>query len=199
MIVAALVALLVLLFAFKTLADDKTPFDYHLNYPINDATATVYKSNSPVEPPPSPSRSGSSNSAGHATRAATDPNIPALRQRLQDWGSRLAGEMDSLDVSPYWSTILAICYIEQAQCSRLPYGTNWNLWGLMYGGHLKTYSTAGDGLNAIEAFIAKAESNGRTTIESFAGWYCVDTSQPHNVCPNWQPTVLRIKAQLEAL
>lgn len=69
----------------------------------------------------------------------------------------------------------------------------------MYAGHLKTYSTAGDGLNAIEAFLAKAESNGRDTIEEFRGWYCVNQAYPGNVCPNWEAVVLKTKLYVESL
>lgn len=69
----------------------------------------------------------------------------------------------------------------------------------MANGHLKSYSTLGDGIAAIETFLAQAEDYGRNTIESFAGWYCQDATQPGRVCPNWQPTVLRIKAEVESL
>lgn len=69
----------------------------------------------------------------------------------------------------------------------------------MYAGHLKSYPTLGAGLDAIEAFLVKAEAHGRDTIESFRGWYCYSASEPGHVCRNWEAVVLRTKAELESL
>ena len=55
------------------------------------------------------------------------------------------------------------------------------------------------GLMRLRLFLVKAESNGRTTIESFRGWSCYASYTENHVCPNWEPTVLRVKAELEAL
>lgn len=190
---------MVLLFTFKALADDKPPFDYHVIYPINDATATAYKPTPPSEiDRPRPAGTVSTAQDNHTIRASTAGSETAVRQWLTQKDSPIAVLVPSLLQSPYWSTIIGICTIEEYSCSVNPYDTN-NLWGIMANGHLKSYPTLRDGIDAIEAFLAQAEDHGRNTIESFAGWYCVDTNQPHNVCPNWQPTVLRIKTQLESL
>lgn len=183
----------------------------HSDDPINPASwneanslstaNVVYKPNSPVEDPPqtSTNQPQASHTVGRTSiRAATTISEEALRQRLSEWNSPLADFAPQLLDSPYWSTILAICYIEEAKCSINPHGTN-NLWGLMASGHLKSYPSLDSGILAIEAFLAKAESNGRDTVESFRGWYCYDAASADHICWNWESTVLSTKAQLEAL
>jgi hypothetical protein len=64
---------------------------------------------------------------------------------------------------------------------------------------LCVYETAVEGIGAIDAFLRKAEGNGRDTVEEFRGWYCVNRAYAGNICPNWEPTVLRVKAELESL
>lgn len=82
----------------------------------------------------------------------------------------------------------------------MPDGTNWNLWGIMCPGQgLCVYGTADQGIHAIDAFLSKAESNGRDTLEEFRGWYCVNRNYAGNICPNWESTVLRTKQLIESL
>jgi hypothetical protein len=180
------------------------------NDPINPAswneanslsTANViYKHNPPVENPPETRQNQpqASKAAAHSIRAGTSVSAEALRQRLSEWNSPLADYAPQLLESPYWSTVVAICYIEEAKCSINPHGTN-NLWGLMASGHLKSYDSLDSGIMAIEAFLAKAESNGRDTVESFRGWYCYQADTADHVCWNWEDVVIRIKNELESL
>jgi hypothetical protein len=125
----------------------------------------------------------------------------SLRAYLEGKGSPLAPFAELILESKYWSTIIGICHIEQYSCSRLPHGNNWNLWGIMKpGGGLQFYATAQEGLDAIHGFLERAETvRGRPTIESFRGWYCYSSSEPGHVCSNWEPVVLRIRAEVEAL
>jgi hypothetical protein len=69
----------------------------------------------------------------------------------------------------------------------------------MSAGHLLQFPSLEAGIAAEDAFLSKAESNGRDTIEAFRAWYCYDASAADHICPNWEPTVLRIKAELESL
>lgn len=132
-------------------------------------------------------------SPSHSIQATTTISEEALRQYLDTKGaSNLLPFASQILESPYWSTIIGICTIEEYSCSVNPYETN-NLWGLMSGGHLIKFSTLGDGITAIDTFLAKAERNGRTTIESFRGWYCASE------CTNWESTVINTKEKLEAL
>lgn len=128
----------------------------------------------------------------HSIRATKTISEEALRQYLASKKSPLSDYVATLLDSPYYSTILGICTIEEYSCSVNPYGTN-NLWGLMAQGKLLSYSSLGDGIQAINNFLAKAETNGRTTIESFRGWYCA------SACTNWESTVIQTKDKLEAL
>jgi hypothetical protein len=116
----------------------------------------------------------------------------ALRQYLESKHSPLAPWAGVLRSSPYWSTIIAICTIEEYSCRVDPYDSH-NLWGLMSGGHLIRFGSLDEGIQAINDFLAKAESNGRTTIESFEGWYCA------SACTNWQSVVINTKAAVESL
>lgn len=63
----------------------------------------------------------------------------------------------------------------------------------MSGGHLIHFESLGAGITAIETFLAKAEDNGRNTVESLNCWYV----QPCSA--NWLDTVLRTKAAVEGL
>jgi hypothetical protein len=137
---------------------------------------------------------------GTSLRAANAVSEKALRQYLAAIGSPLADYAGTLAASPYTGTIIGICAIEQYHCSRLPNGNNWNLWGLMKpGGGLQFFATADEGIAAIDAFLARAESRGRTTIESFRAWYCYSATGPEHICRNWEPVVLQVKAEVEAL
>lgn len=121
----------------------------------------------------------------HSIRSETKISEEILRQRLQSWNSPLSDYSQKISDSPYSSTILAICYIEQYRCSKAP---NFNFWGLGPGIRYNSYE---EGIDAIIAFLSKAEAKGRTTIESFRGWYC------QSACTTWYPTVIKIKTELE--
>lgn len=128
----------------------------------------------------------------HPITATTTISEEALRQYLESKKSPLAPYHKEILQSKYWSSIIAICTIEEYSCSVNPYGTN-NLWGLMAGGRLLRFDSLPAGIAAIDSFLAKAESNGRTTIESFRGWYCA------SACTTWEPTVIKTKLKLESL
>jgi len=130
-------------------------------------------------------------SGRHSTRAEKQISPELLRQYLGGKGSPLAGYTESLLQSPYWSTIIGICTIEQYGCTRAP-GNNY--WGIMCGkGKLCAYSSIPDGISAINALLTKYEANGHDTIESLNGYYVVPASS------NWYNTVLSTKLKLESL
>lgn len=64
-------------------------------------------------------------------------------------------------------------------------------------GGLQKFATPQDGIAAISAYMDKLPSRGKTTFKSLRGWYCVNRNYPGNVCPGWEQTVKRVKAQLE--
>lgn len=99
----------------------------------------------------------------------------------------------AIEASPHWSTIIAICTIEQANCSRLPGGTNWNLWGIGGSSGLKRYASAEEGISAISGLLAGYELKGYDTIEELNCYYV----QPCSA--NWLRVVLTTKATLESL
>jgi len=63
---------------------------------------------------------------------------------------------------------------------------------MMSKGKIIRYPTMEAGIEAISAFLAKAEAK-HPTIESMRGWYCA------SACTNWEPTVIRIKNEVESL
>lgn len=129
----------------------------------------------------------------HPIRADKTITIDTLRQYLTSKKSPLAENADTLLGSPYWSTIIGICAIEEYGCSVNPFGSN-NLWGIMCGsGVLCRYPDLPTGIDAIHRFLERAESKGRTTIESFRGWYCA------SACTTWEPTVIKVKLLVENL
>jgi hypothetical protein len=91
--------------------------------------------------------------------------------------------------SPYATTIIGICTIEQSSCSRRPGGTNWNLWGIGGASGLKYYATAEEGIAAINNWLAAHEA-GHPTIESLDGFYVVPYSQ------TWLNVVLKTQTSL---
>jgi hypothetical protein len=159
----------------------------------------IYKPNPPVVEvgQPSPQRVVTTR-AKTSIRAATTMPDEALRQYLESKGSPLSDYVQELLESPYWSTIIWICTIEEYSCSVNPHDSN-NLWGIMCSGSICSYPSLEAGIAAIDAFLRKAESNGRDTIEEFRGWYCVNDKYPGKICPNWESVVLRTKSQLESL
>lgn len=142
------------------------------------------------------SRSGISE--GHSTRSGTTISEEAIRLYLESKRSPLAELSSRILESEYWSSIIAICTIEEYSCSVNPYGSN-NLWGIMCSGRICRYDSLAAGIDAIDRFLERAEAKGRTTIESFRSWYCYSDSEPGHVCRNWESVVLRTKAAVEAL
>jgi hypothetical protein len=170
-----------------------------VTYPIDANHSVVYKPN--VESPKPTGHedgvSGISGPLGHSTahhsiRATTAVSLEALRQRLSSWNSPLEDQASLLLRSPYWSTILGICAIEEYHCSVLPGGNNWNLWGIGGAGGLQFYATPEEGIAAINDWLAAHEAT-YPTIESLNGYYVVPASA------NWQSVVISVKSELESL
>jgi hypothetical protein len=126
----------------------------------------------------------------HSILAATAISPEALRQYLESKGSPLAGYVELLQASPYWSTIIGICTIEEYSCTHFPEN---NMGGLMSRGHLIPFNTLADWISAENAFLEKAYAEGKTTIESLNGWYVVPASN------EWLNTVIQTKQTLENL
>lgn len=137
-----------------------------------------------------PARSNPSIKSGrHNTRSENPISADTLKQWLTDRNSPLAEHADTLARSPYYSTIIGICWIEQHQCKSAP---AFNYWGLMGKAGLQKFPNMESGIAAIDAFLAKGEAK-HPTIESMKGWYCA------SACTNWQPTVIKIKVEVENL
>jgi hypothetical protein len=102
----------------------------------------------------------------------------------------------NLSPNDYSATIIGVCFIEQYHCQRAP-GNNY--YGIMGPTGVQRYATIPDGITAISDLLARYEARGRTTIESLRGFYCVNRNYPDNICPGWEDTVLKVKAQLENL
>jgi hypothetical protein len=131
---------------------------------------------------------GSSVPAGrHSTRAEKQVSVEELRLWLSDRKSPLADYSSEILSSPYWSTIIGICTIEQYGCSRAPGN---NFWGI---GPHKRFATIPDGIEAIDALLTKYEAKGKDTIEELNGYYVQPASQ------NWFNVVLKTKLTLESL
>jgi hypothetical protein len=133
---------------------------------------------------------GNVQSGRHSTRSEKAINPEVLSLYLSNKHSPLSDYATQISQSPYWSTILGICTIEQYGCTKAPFN---NYWGLKSHGSLIRYGTLEEGIGAIDSFLTKAEANGRTTIESFRGWYCASE------CVNWESTVINTKTQIESL
>lgn len=129
----------------------------------------------------------------HSIRADKTISEESLRQYLASKGSPLSDYSKEILASPFWSTIIGICTIEQYSCSRLPGGTNWNLWGIGGSSGLKRYATAEEGITAINGLLAGYEARGYDTIERLNGYYV----QPAST--NWFNTVIKTKLTLELL
>lgn len=148
--------------------------------------ATVASAQQPIQPA-APKEVVSSRSATHSIKAAQTIPVEVLQQYLSRKGSPLAPYSADILQSPYWSTIIGICTIEQYGCTKAP---NNNYWGLGPG---KRFATPAEGIAAISAFLAKADSSGHDTIEKLNGWY----NQPGS--SNWLSTVTKTKLKLETL
>jgi hypothetical protein len=204
-----LVALTLIAFAcwlvpYKTLAEEiGTP-----KQKVEEVTPPVNENNSPTSPPNKPEEpSKTSTGVGgvlvrrtngaqmqtayngrHSTRAEKQISEQSLEQYLSAKGSPLALYSPNILASPYWSTIIGICTIEQYGCTRAP-GNNY--WGIGPG---RTYPTPEAGIHAISDLLAKYETDGKhTSIESLNGFYVQPASN------NWLQTVLKTKAYLESL
>jgi len=113
-----------------------------------------------------------------------------LRDWLEQQSSPLAPYAEQILTSDYWSLIIGICYIEQYHCSKAP-GNNY--WGMMKpGGGLRQFASLPEALSYMDGYFVKL-SGKRDSIESLRGYYCA------SACTNWEPTVKRIKAELESL
>jgi hypothetical protein len=126
---------------------------------------------------------------GTSTKNAHPVSAEAISQYLA--GSPLQPFAERIAQSPYSATIIGICAIEQYGCQKAPYYSPYNFWGLMSKGQLIKFASQEEAIDYIHLFLDKAYNNGRTTIESMRGWYCA------SACTNWEPTVLKIKFQLE--
>lgn len=133
------------------------------------------------------------NTANHPIRASKSVSSEALRQYLEAKHSPLVDSAGIIAQSAFSSTIIGICAIEEYGCTVNPFGSN-NLWGIMCGsGVLCRYADLPTGIDAINRFLERAEARGRTTIESFRGWYCA------SACTTWEPTVIKVKLLVENL
>lgn len=122
--------------------------------------------------------------------ASNTISVTALQSWLEKQNSPLAPYAEQILQSQYWSLIIGICYIEQYHCSKAP-GNNY--WGMMKsGGGLMVFKTLPDGIAYMDAYFVKL-SRTRSTVESLRGYYCA------SACTNWEPTVKRIKQELEHL
>lgn len=190
-----LIALLIIAFMINTEIAART--DAHTEY---ENTQEITQPSTPVlKPEPRPDQS----KHGTSLKSPQPISEEKLRAYLASLtgpgtvGSPLASHATQLVASEYVGTIVGICAIEQYNCTRAPYH---NYWGIMKpGGGLKRYGSLEEGIADIHAHLARRESQGLTTIESLRGRYCVDKRYPGAVCPNWEPYVKRIKAQVEAL
>jgi hypothetical protein len=130
-------------------------------------------------------------SGRHSTRAEKTIPVEKLRAYLEEKGSPLAPYASNILASPYWSTILGICTIEQYGCTK---GPNFNLWGIMCGsGRVCAYKSWEESIEAIHSLLTKYEARGKDTIEELNGYYVVPASQ------NWFNVVLKTKQHVEAL
>lgn len=117
-------------------------------------------------------------------------------------GSPLAESAYQISQSPYSSTILAICYIEQNHCVE---ALNNNYWGIGPG---KGFASPEVGISAIEAYLDNLYLEGFTTIESlrtshigdkFIAHYCYENKTADHICWSWEKAVIQIKTQIENL
>ena len=195
LILAAIVATIVLLFAFTRISHADGYYSEDQN-PLSPENVLYSKSieNLPesTSPPQSNGVGEKVRGIGTSIRASHTISEEALRQYLEAKHSPLESEIQQLLNSPYWSTIIGICTIEEYSCSVNPSNSN-NLWGLMSNGKIIRFPTLEAGIQAINDFLAKAEIKGRTTIEKLNCWYVQPCSQ------TWLKTVLRTKDLLESL
>ena len=175
-----------LLLATK-IAAAPTRTDYHLTYPIDNATGTIYK---PSEIPLAVVKPKAVSSQ-HPIRASHTISEDSLRRFLELHKSPLSGYSDLIAASPYASTIVGISAIEQRYCLLRPQSSPFNCWG-MGGSRLKRYSGFPEAIQDIDGWLARHEAK-YPTIESLNCYYVQPCS------PNWLNTVLKVKAEVENL
>lgn len=161
------------------------------NLTIKDnAIQTSLTRNNPQPVSPPIIHSSSTERGRHNTSAEKQITTEQLSLYLQQRNSPLAPYAVQLLSSPYWSTIIGICTIEQYNCTKAPFN---NYWGLMKsGGGLQHFATIPDGIAAIDAFLTKA-SAAHPTIESLNCWYVQPCSSA------WLTTVIKTKTLIENL
>ncbi len=195
-------AFLILLMATKTLADDEIlPEQSVINRPVCDPVLNSNQNESDCFFRPLASKIAKAPNQvgqGHSTRNSKPISEDTIRGWLNSQtskgrvGSPLAEYSAQIAASPYSSTILAICYIEQNHCVSAP---GFNYWGIGPG---KRYKSQEEGIAAINAFLERSEAN-HPTIESMRHWYCYAGYTESHICPGWEETILKIKAQIESL
>ena len=168
-----------------------TPEDYTSGEVIIKDNAIIRPAN--VEAPKLLKAKTGRDSGRHNIRSEKQVLPGQLADWLSNHRSPLSPYAASIAASPYSTTIIGICVIEQSNCAKLPGGKNWNLWGIGGASGLKYYSTPEEAIEAISTLLAKYEAQGRDTIEELNCYYVQPCSQ------NWLNTVLKIKASLEAL
>jgi len=111
-------------------------------------------------------------------RTTTDGGVEALQAYLDARHSALSAHAPRLLDSIYWSTVIAICTIEEASCAINPmvgihdpvtdeihYVRSNNYWGMMCGRRLCQYDSVEAGIDAINTLLEKYEARGLDTVE----------------------------------
>lgn len=129
-------------------------------------------------------------SGRHSIRAEKEVSEQNLRVWLSKHESPLEPYSEQLAKSPYSSTIIGICTIEQYSCTKAPFN---NYWGIFCGKALCRYDSIPNGIQAANDLLDKMYNNGHTTVESLNCYYVVPCSS------NWLNTVLATKQTLENL
>lgn len=111
--------------------------------------------------------------------------------------SPLAAHTEQIVKSDFASLIIGICWIEQHKCASAPYN---NYWGMMKAGGesagLRHFASLPEAISYMDAYFTKLYTravNPKQTVQSLRGYYCA------SACTTWEPTVLKIKNQIESL
>lgn len=167
----------------ENLKDDDT------NTPIQGDV--IIKPNPPSEPTPTPKPKVTVPKKGTDLKNAHPIDAEKLRVFLKN--SPLASHTEQLVKSDFTALIIGICWIEQYSCTRAP-GNNY--WGMMkLGGEragLRVFASLPEAITYMDGYFTRLYPR-RSTVESLRQYYCVGP------CTNWEPTVLRIKREIEAL
>lgn len=167
----------------------ETKLNDQIGYETNNQTAQIAGPSRPADfsvPKPVPK----DKKQGVATDLKSHKADPAaLREYLEGAGSPLAPYADQIAKSDFWALLIGICTIEQYGCTKAP---NWNYWGMMKpGGGLRAFETAEEAIGYMDGYFIRLYET-RKTVESLRGYYCASE------CTNWEPTVIKVKALLEA-